>query len=312
MGTVEPRDRFTTRCLLTLDASSNGIDPAHEGVLLSLTDADSPACLAPCFAHLATPTRRGRCWKYRAPKGSEHGIQSLAICDVDPARGVYRLTARSQRTDLQCLNTSAPYLLGLHIGDDCSEDCGGDAPSPTPTPTPLPTVTSTPEPGGCLSVTRSPATVANAAPRTNEWLSPAEAIVEDGATALVRVTSGSPSSYLAATGFGFAVPATAHVTGITVTVVRAARDPGSIHDSAMRLVEGGVIGTTDRAVGTAWSTFYTAVVYGGPTDLWGDVLTPADVNGASFGAAIRTAYSNVSGNNDAGVDAMRVTVRYCP
>jgi hypothetical protein len=95
VGTVEPRDRFTTRCLLTLDASSNGIDPAHEGVLLSLTDADSPACLAPCFARLATPTRRGRCWKYRAPKGSEHGIQSLAICDVDPARGVYRLTARS-------------------------------------------------------------------------------------------------------------------------------------------------------------------------------------------------------------------------
>jgi hypothetical protein len=36
------------------------------------------------------------------------------------------------------------------------------------------------------------------------------------------------------------------------------------------------------------------------------------VNAASFGAAIRTAYSNVSGNNDAGVDAMRVTVRYCP
>lgn len=303
-------DVWSSGADLILDGGSNGIDPVHEGVRLSLTDADSPACSAPCFSALVSPTRIGRCWKYRAPKGSEHGIQSLAICDLDPARGVYRLTARSQRSDLQCLNTSAPYELGVGISNDCSAGCSAAAPPPTPIP--LPTATSTPEPNGCVSVTRAAAAVANAAPRTNDWADPTNAISEDDATALVMVFGGGPSSYLAATGFGFAIPASAHVAGVTVPMVRAARDPGSIVDLAVRLVKGGAIATSDRALGGAWGTTYTSVVYGGPTDLWGEALTPADVNGAGFGTAIRTQYTSVSGNNEAGVDVIRMTVRYCP
>jgi hypothetical protein len=87
---------------------------------------------------------------------------------------------------------------------------------------------------------------------------------------------------------------------------------GSIRDLAVRLVEGGAITTSERARSDLWDALYTPVVYGGSTDLWGQVLTPADVNATGFGTAIRTEYTSFAGNNDAGVDAIRMTLRYCP
>jgi hypothetical protein len=54
------------------------------------------------------------------------------------------------------------------------------------------------------------------------------------------------------------------------------------------------------------------VTYGGPTDRWGESWTAASVNDPGFGAAIQTRYTFTAGNNDAGVDAVRITVYYCP
>jgi hypothetical protein len=52
----------------------------------------------------------------------------------------------------------------------------------------------------------------------------------------VRLSFSTPSSFLAASGFGFALPATAQIQGITVEVTRAARDPGTIFDNAVRVL----------------------------------------------------------------------------
>ena len=61
---------------------------------------------------------------------------------------------------------------------------------------------------------------------------------------------------------------------------------------------------------TTWGPVHH-VDYGGPTDTWGTTWTPQEVNDPGFGAALRTRYGDFSGNNDAGVDSMRITVRYC-
>ena len=123
VGTPEPRNPFNLRCLVTLGAASDGIDPRSEGVELLLAHGDSEPCPTVCFAQTVTPRRIGRCWRYTPTDFTSSGLRALRLCDVDPARGIYRLSARSMRSNLQCF---PPYTVGLKIGDDCSPLCGRD------------------------------------------------------------------------------------------------------------------------------------------------------------------------------------------
>ncbi len=152
----------------------------------------------------------------------------------------------------------------------------------------------------------SPGTVANdAVSGTALWVSPQEADTSDG---VLTTTSpgGLPTQFLKATSFGFSIPSPAQITGIEVSVERASV-AGTIVDSAVRIVKGGVVGATDRALPGAWPTgAAVTVVYGNSSDLWGETWTPADVNAAGFGAAI----SVTDGFDAAGVDHISVTVHY--
>jgi hypothetical protein len=311
-GRPAARDRVNVRCTLTLGDGTNGINPFAELARFAVTDADSPTCTEPCFQQTVQPVRRGKCWVYAQPS-SASGLRRMKLCDLDAAHGIYRFSARAGRTDLQCLNTPRPYAVDLTIGDDCTTACAG-ATTTTAATTSSTTTTSggptTTLAGGCHDVSAFPSVAVNGAPNTEDWFGPDDARATDDRTAIVRL-SDQPSSYLLVSGFGFAVPPTAHIQGISLQVVRAARDDGTIMDAAIRLVKGGSVLATDRSRPGGWTPFYTAVDYGGPSDTWGTTWTPGDINGPGFGAALRTRYDFFSGNNDAGVDSMRITVRYC-
>jgi hypothetical protein len=133
----------------------------------------------------------------------------------------------------------------------------------------------------------------------------------DGATVQIPGMSGSDvSHWLKVSGYGFEVPAFATVKGITVEWRRGGKfTQGSIADNAVRIVEGGAIGSADRAKATAWSGL-SSVQYGGATDLWGESWTPAAINASSFGAAFSAKYVGGAGNDWAEVDSARVTVHF--
>jgi cysteine-rich repeat protein len=146
--------------------------------------------------------------------------------------------------------------------------------------------------------------VSDASFGTSAWTNPMNAIASDD---MYTVTSpgGSPTQYLKATDFAFALPGAATVNGITVAIERHSA-AGLIHDARVRIVKGGVIGATDRALGGNWPTSDAIATYGGASDLWGETWTPADVNGAGFGVAL-----SVADNVDAaGVDQITVTISY--
>lgn len=313
VGGSPARDAMSVRCVVRLDGASDGIAPPAEAIAFALTDADSSSCGGACFAQTVSPQRIGRCWKYK-PAPSAPGLRSLKLCDVELLRGVYRLAARARRIDLQCLN-APPWTVDLTIGDDCTTECGG-SPGSTTTSTVVTTTTivggttTTIPAGGCHVVSAFPSTVINAPPATDDWLSPEDARTTDGRTALVRLSNNGPSSYLQAAGFGFGLPSSARIDGITLTVVRAARD-GQIVDLAVRLVREGTVLPAERARQDAWTPFYTSVAYGGPTDTWGTTWSAAQVNAPDFGAAVRTAFTGFSGNDDAGVDSIMLSVSYC-
>jgi cysteine-rich repeat protein len=149
--------------------------------------------------------------------------------------------------------------------------------------------------------------VDNASIGSQPWASTSQAALSDDLYAFAAVGSGAPSHYLAATGFGFALPPAAVVLGIRADVERRALG-GTAFDNAVRIIKGGVIGATDRSLLPAWPATDAVATYGGASDLWGAVWTAADINGAGFGVAL-SAKDSISGAL-AQVDAISITVFY--
>jgi len=197
---------------------------------------------------------------------------------------------------------------------------------PSPTPTPSPTPSATPSPTSTITPTptttpsnfagpNSPASVtSDSSIGTIVWSSPNNATASDDLRSTVSLDPLSTSQYLRATNFGFSVPAGATINGITAEMEKSfgsgTQCKGDAGDNAVRIIKGGSIGSTDKS-GTIWSTSSTDeyISYGGSSDTWGEVWTPADINGANFGVAISAVET---GDEDCTVrvDHVRLTVHY--
>lgn len=152
----------------------------------------------------------------------------------------------------------------------------------------------------------SPGTVVNdASVGTALWVNPGNAAVSDDALA-TTAPGGTPTQYLEATSFGFSLPAPAQVVGIEAAVERRSI-AGTVVDSAVRIVKGGVVGTADRSDAGFWMAGSDEIItYGSNSDLWGETWTPADINSAGFGVAV----SATDSFDTAGVDHITMTVYY--
>jgi hypothetical protein len=112
--------------------------------------------------------------------------------------------------------------------------------------------------------------------------------------------------YLKLTNFGFTVPTGATVAGVTAGIRKYDLvGGGGIFDDEVKLVKATVVGGTNRAVGSAWLSTLTVTQYGGPADLWGNTLTPADVNSSGFGVAI-----SANGASQPEVDGAYLQITY--
>ncbi len=149
---------------------------------------------------------------------------------------------------------------------------------------------------------------------SEEWQNPDE-ITSPGSPLYATVTlrhGHLESNYLQGTDYRFTIPAEATIEGIEVQINRMSdsRNPNVV-DTEVRLVKGGKIVGANRALPDSWPTTLTLVTYGGPTDLWGLTLLPADVNSPDFGAVL-AAHRDNNGNSQrqALVDSMQIKVYY--
>lgn len=143
---------------------------------------------------------------------------------------------------------------------------------------------------------------------TVAWSSAGNILASDDARAnTANLISGDISNYLTATGFGFAIPTGATIDGIVVEWERSGA-ASVIEDEAVRIIKGGVIGSTDRSSANVWGA-EAYETYGGVADLWGETWTDDDINAATFGCAI-AAQNNTGTNRQARIDHVRITVHY--
>jgi hypothetical protein len=143
------------------------------------------------------------------------------------------------------------------------------------------------------------------------WQEPAQAQEPDGLYAWVELDALlAPDSYpLECTGFGFDIPAEAHVLGVEARLLARGSQVDGIKDS-LRLVVGGTRSGDTKAHVHTWPTVDTWMQAGGEDDLWGHYqgLSPSEVNASDFGVAVFA-----HGQADmvtAYLDAVELTVYY--
>ena len=149
---------------------------------------------------------------------------------------------------------------------------------------------------------------------TVAWSNPGNIVAADSAFATVVLSPSQISHYLVASGMNFAIPPQSIITGIEVSVTRREGTSayGAIKDRSIKIVKGGTISGTEHSTGAVWgNTTATTVTYGSSTDLWGTTWTPADINAATFGAAIAvTEISSRGASETAYIDNITITVHY--
>jgi len=149
------------------------------------------------------------------------------------------------------------------------------------------------------------------------WSNPGNITSSNNTYAQATVTTANGlTDFLQATNFGFAVPSTATIKGVTVEVeAKASVDGGGanyMYFAGSKLIKGGtVVGVAQNASPSGHLTTSDAYyAIGSASNMWGTTLTPADVNASNFGVQVqfqvRNAVSSITGD----VDHIRVTVHY--
>lgn len=159
------------------------------------------------------------------------------------------------------------------------------------------------------------------------WSNPSQALVLDGSYASILSlanlslfsTVNVVTDNLQVTNFGFSIPSTATIQGVTATVNRLASGlnvtvgglvnlTATVTDNSVRLAGTGVT-SSNLASGAAWPGSAANATYGGTSNLWGATLTPAIVNDPSFGMALA---ANLNGSQATVVIVLPVSASLIP
>jgi len=164
------------------------------------------------------------------------------------------------------------------------------------------------------SVTGSPSVCVNDATiGTKLWSGLNNVTTKNAVYAQATGINGEISNYLKCTGYNFAIPDGATITGITAGVW--AYSAKTMTDHSVVLVKAGVpqvgaVGVMDLATATRLANRNTQVTYGGAANLWGNTWTAADINNAAFGISFAVKRGNFNSTDTAFVDFMSITVSY--
>lgn len=133
------------------------------------------------------------------------------------------------------------------------------------------------------------------------WTNPGNITADDAADA---TCNGAGSDYLVARNFGFSIPASATISGVTVRV------EGSEHSAGTESVSAQLQNDVSALVGSSKSQTFSGTgksvyTYGSSSDVWGATLTPAIVNDADFG--VRIWYTT---SHDVRIDYVTINIEY--
>lgn len=249
---------------------------------------------------------------------------------ADTVSTVYSLTTTSKTTILNKSNGAGQsYFQGigstLYIADGVDLQAWTGSGSTRNWGIAMVNTADTTGPNGCGSG-------ANIAFNGNAWSNPGNITANDGSFATITLNPGTGGSFTSGpngfglqsfggdwiaigggvlkwtnsggsgttslilnTNYGFNIPLTASILGITAVVTVENDNGGGVTgdaaDATVELLKGGVAVGSNKAVG-AFLPMNAVLTYGGSSDLWGTTWTPADINGSGFGMEVNFAFIN--------------------
>ena len=152
----------------------------------------------------------------------------------------------------------------------------------------------------------------DAAVGTVAWTNPGNAEGEPNDSRATAAIALEQTNYLKflnpAANYAAPVPTGSTIDGIEVAIERS-KTGGIVVDTIVRLVKGGTVVGDNLASATEWPGTDTVATYGGPTELWGETWTAANVNAGDFGVVLSCEETADIGSS-ARVDAGTLTVYY--
>lgn len=144
------------------------------------------------------------------------------------------------------------------------------------------------------------------------WSSPSNAQSSDNSrTTAGAILIGDSTNILTIKGFGFAIPSSATITGIVVSIEQSGIGVlQAIVNNRITLIKGGTMTGFNAADGTLLTIFDHIYDYGSSSLKWGSNWTPAEINSAEFGVSIGSTLYGVSVLPTARIDHVTITVYY--
>ena len=146
-----------------------------------------------------------------------------------------------------------------------------------------------------------------------DWNTPENALIEDGASTSSFVGFGLSSiltdDLLAQELAANPVPVDATIVGVEVRYVRQSTGAGGTLDSVIQLIKNGAAQGDNKSAGAAWNvTGDREDLFGGPLDMWGITLTPAEINAAVFG--VKTVANGTIDFGTASINIIQMKIHY--
>ena len=163
--------------------------------------------------------------------------------------------------------------------------------------------------GGNVIIT-GPDTTPAARPPTaaSGWTNSTNVFTSNSVYATLAISANTTGTALTATGFGFSIPSSAIIHGITVNVIRKASALSTLQDATVQLLKAGTAVGSNKATFGTWSTSNVTQNYGTTSDLWGTTWTASDINNANFGLKFAAKAGTTAAT--ASVDYVTIQVTY--
>ena len=130
----------------------------------------------------------------------------------------------------------------------------------------------------------------------------------------INISSNPPTNtqYLKFTNFGFNLPSTATVLGISVLINEQQNSFGGfVNDNSIKISKTNTLGGTDHSAGAQWARSANNVTYGNSGDLWGQTFLYSDINNAGFGVGVSALLTNTGPfPGFATINSVTITIYY--
>ncbi len=146
---------------------------------------------------------------------------------------------------------------------------------------------------------------------TTAWSTPTNIQGDTTGTAATCNIGSNPgtSQMLRASNFGFSIPSTATISGVTVEIERSAANASRHFENNIQLMVLGSEVGNNKSTGAGIPTTKGFATYGSSSDLWGIALTPSMISDPGFGVSFKISRSS-SQTTTTSVFRVRITVEY--